>query len=526
MTKHLNNQENYSTYQPSLLLDFNYSFERDIRKDDIVHTIIEVIGKVNLGNILDLNNYDKREYDPVKMLTVLVLGFSENGYMSLRQLEKFVRNDIRCRFIMGNELPSYKSFHRFIEKRLKKSIEEIQAQIYLAIQSEEELNKQILYIDGTKFEANANKMTFVWRGWGKRHYPTNWKKSMQIVTELNTYFRKNEIDIKYSILKEPNIYYLTSIDEALEQWIMANKKTRNGRGKHEIAKLCDKLKPITKKLMEYQLQFDILGKRNSFSKTDCDATFMHMKYDYYNHTNVFKPGYNVQIGVSGGYIAYTYISGDANDVKTLQPFSEGYNKQFGYYPKTIVGDAGYGSYNNYLYCYEKGIKGVLKYSGYEKKKEKVSDKNRYKLSHMPRNEKGIPICPQGHTFTFEKSSTSQVEQYSKTIHFYRNEHCEDCPVRNMCTKSKNGRTAQITVGLEMMQQDIDGFLKSTQGISMMMNRSSQAEGAFADIKQNFQYTRLRRRGNSPVKVEIGLVSIGYNIRKYHNKNTKKESLLS
>ena len=66
---------------------------------------------------------------------------------------------------------------------------------------------------------------------------------------------------------------------------------------------------------------------------------MHMKYDYYNHTNVFKPGYNVQIGVNNGYIAYSYISPDVNDTKTAIPFLEGYRNQFGDDPKMVVTDA-------------------------------------------------------------------------------------------------------------------------------------------------------------------------------------------
>ncbi|MCQ4955024.1 transposase, partial [Holdemania filiformis] len=77
---------------------------------------------------------------------------------------------------------------------------------------------------------------------------------------------------------------------------------------------------------------------------------MHMKYDYYNHTNVFKPGYNVQIGVNNGYIAYSYISPDVNDTKTAIPFLEGYRNQFGDDPKMVVTDAGYGSFENYAYA--------------------------------------------------------------------------------------------------------------------------------------------------------------------------------
>ena len=170
-------------------------------------------------------------------------------------------------------------------------------------------------------------------------------------------------------------------------------------------------------MWQYAIQEDILGERNSFSKTDPDATFMHMKYDYYNHTNVFKPGYNVQIGVNNGYIAYQYISSDANDMRTLQPFTEGYKELYGQYPKMEVTDAGYGSYENYSYCKSKGIKGILKYSGYEKKKEKVTDKNRYQLRHMERMEDGTPVCPAGHVFEKERIGVNLQGQYPKMTYW-------------------------------------------------------------------------------------------------------------
>lgn len=66
----------------------------------------------------------------------------------------------------------------------------------------------------------------------------------------------------------------------------------------------------------------MLQGKNSCSKTDPNATFMHMKYDYYNHTNVFKPGYNIQIGVSDGIIRNIYVSSDGNDLKAYIPFME------------------------------------------------------------------------------------------------------------------------------------------------------------------------------------------------------------
>ena len=184
-------------------------------------------------------------------------------------------------------------------------------------------------------------------------------------------------------------------------------------------------------------------------------------------------------------------------------------------------DAGYGSYENYSYCRSKGIKGILKYSGYEKKKEKITDKNRYQLRHMERDENGTPVCPVGYVFEVERVGISLKGQYPKTTVYYRNKNCVECPHRSKCTTSKNGRSARIVPALEKMHREIDECLKSEEGKQLMKNRSVQAEGAFADIKQDFEYVRLHRRGESGVKVELELVCIGYNLRKYHNRKIAK-----
>ena len=517
MTSTQINQGHYTVYQPYMLLDFENSYKFDIPKDDLSVTVMEVLGRINLNTIIDFQNYDARSYDPVMMLSVILLAFSEEGYVSLRKLEKLCRYDIRYRNITGGLVPSYKSFERFINKTLKCSINDISKQVYLCVQDKKALEEQILYIDGTKFEANANKMTFCWKGWSKRYLPKHWQKYMELIRQLNKYFEKNDIDIKYSILKYPNIEYIMKIDSALEHYIAEKGYKRHKQGKHELAKLCDELKARAKSIWQYALQSDILGERNSFSKTDPDATFMHMKYDYYNHTNVFKPGYNVQVGVNNGYIAFSYISSDANDMRTLQPFLEGYKQMYGEYPDSVVADAGYGSYENYSYCLSKGIKGILKYSGQEKKKEKINENNMFKLVHMARTEDGTPICPAGHIFDTDRVKITYKGIYPMMTIYYKNNHCEGCPFRNKCTKAKEGRTAKTVPTLEKMHNRIDEYVKTDEGQTYMKNRSIQAEGAFANIKQDFEYVRLHRRGESGVEVELGLVCIGYNLRKYHNR---------
>lgn len=75
---------------------------------------------------------------------------------------------------------------------------------------------------------------------------------------------------------------------------------------------------------------------------------MNMKYDYYNRTGVFKPGYNLQIGVSDEYIMHVGLYNHPTDTKTFIPFMESYYQRDQEYPKYPVGDAGYGSYDNYM----------------------------------------------------------------------------------------------------------------------------------------------------------------------------------
>ena len=522
MTSTQINQGNYTAYQPYMLLNFDYSFQNDVLDDDLSVTILEVLGRINLNKFIDFHNLDSRSYDPVMMLTIILMAFAEDGYASLRKLEKLCRYDIRYRSIKNGCVPSYKSFERFINHTLKESIQTIAKEIYLYVQDEKALEEQILYIDGTKFEANANKMTFCWKGWSKRYLPRHWQKCMELLKQVNRYFKKHEININYSILKYPNIEYMIKIDEALENWLKEKEYIRKGRGKHEIAKLCDELKKSAVKMWEYAIQEDILEDRNSFSKTDPDATFMHMKYDYYNHTNVFKPGYNIQTGVSDGIIRNIYISSDGNDINTYIPFMEKYYEAYGSYPKKTPADAGYGSFDNYSYCKEHNIELYMKYAGYYKEKEKTNEKNRFKKTHMKRTEDGGFICPAGYEFEIEKVTIDSRSNYDKINFLFRNNKCGECPLRNKCTKSKSGRTIVHSYQMEEYQKEVKRNIRSEDGIRLMYQRSNETEGTFGDWKNNHQFERLHRRGENGVKLEIYLVAIGHNIRKYHRYKIQKQ----
>ena len=80
--------------------------------------------------------------------------------------------------------------------------------------------------------------------------------------------------------------------------------------------------------------------------------------------------------------------------------------------------------------------------------------------------------------------------------------------------------------VEKYHKEVRENIESDEGKKIMTQRSIQAEGVFANLKQDYGYTRLRRRGESGVKEEIFLAATGYNIRKYHkHKNRQKDEKL-
>ena len=157
-----------------------------------------------------------------------------------------------------------------------------------------------------------------------------------------------------------------------------------------------------------------------------------------------------------------------------------------------------------------------------KEQEKVTDKNRFRSYRMKPDEEVNIYCPQGHAFTLEQTKESVKGRYPRTIQFYRNEHCEGCPLRSECTRSKNGRTLQITERLIELQNEAKENLMTETGQELLKQRSIQAEGIFGQIKQDQEYDRLWRRKETMVKLELLLVSIGHDLRKYHTHKMQKQ----
>jgi len=113
----------------------------------------------------------------------------------------------------------------------------------------------------------------------------------------------------------------------------------------------------------------ILGNRNSYSKTDSDATFMRMKEDHMKNGQL-KPAYNPQISTENQFITNVTIHQTPNDTTTLKSHLEEFEKRYQKQSKTVVADAGYGSEENYEMLESKEITAYVKYNYFHKEQKK------------------------------------------------------------------------------------------------------------------------------------------------------------
>lgn len=469
-TNYTNN--NYKTKQLKLPLEI----EKIIEISDPVYSFCEIIDCIDLNSYFVKKGYKtgRPRYNRENLLKVILFSFMENGYLSLRGIEKACKTDIRYMYLLDDmTAPTFATIGNFIRENLTNTIENIFIEINKVIFEKQKVDLEHVYIDGTKIEANANKYTWVW----KKSCITNRNKVFCKITELIEKMNKEELmllEVKFEIRTE------------------------------------------------YARHIEICGeKRGSYSKIDKSATFMRIKTDYMGNDQLL-PAYNLQIGVCEEYIATVDVKQYASDMDCFVPLMEKFNEIYGRYPKYPIADAGYGSYNNYLYCEQHGMEKFMKFTMFEKETKNEKYKNNpYRAVNFKRDGKGNIICPNNKKFKFKETRHIRGNQYGRTEEIYECEECSNCCYKQeCCPKAKNNRSIRLNQELTLIHKEVLNNLNSIHGALLCMNRSIQAEGTFGIIKYDKSYKRLRRKGLENVQLEFLLVACRYNLYKYHNKITR------
>ena len=482
---------------------------------------------------IDLHQYLKHipvhdtgrlRYNPVNMLKTILFGFMSEGYISLRKLEDNCKVNLRFMYLMDHEAPSYRTFGYFINEVLKDFMEKIFYEINHKIFQEEQVDLSHLYIDGSKFEANANKYKWVWKKATEKARYRLYKKITDLLEEINQGLAWRSMRIQVHEEYVPEYLEMTAV-RLKDLWQINEMAFVHGRGhrKTAIQRQYEELTGYIKKLSEYIEKISICGPdRNSYAKTDRDATFMRIKTDYMGNDQLL-PAYNIQLGIADEYIAVVDVNQYRSDMDCFIPLMEKFKGNYGFYPKYPVADAGYGSYNNYIYCSLHGMEKYMKFTMFNKEtKDRKYHDDPFRAVNFKIDGEGKLRCPRGKAFQLLYRRNVHGNAYGRREEIYQCEDCRGCPYAERCKKTDKNRKISLNKELTSMHEEVINNLDSIQGALLRMNRSIQSEGTFGIIKNDRWYKRIVRRGIKSVTLEIFLVSIGQNLYKYYKKKVRQK----
>lgn len=495
-------------------LQLPLSFEEFIPENHLVRVVNKIVDGLELSSLY--GRYKKGgcpAYHPRMMLKVMIYSYSQKTYSS-RQIAKALRENVNFMWIAGGNKPDFRTINRF-RTDMKDIIDDVFYDVVKLLIEKKYIKLENYFLDGTKIEANANKYSFVWN-----------KSVKNYDTKLDAKIRNHLKEIDHIVAEENKIYLDEDLEEVGENTRITSeqvasvvesidKKIEENPDNKELKKKSKEFKKdILPRKIKYENSMEIFEGRNSYSKTDHDATFMRMKEDHMMNGQL-KPGYNVQIGTENNYIVGYTIHPNPTDTKTLIPHLKHLEEKLGTLPKNIVADAGYGSEENYEYLEEKELGAYVKYNKFHWEKKKKNRDNPYLTDNLEYDEKNNEyICPEGRKMQLVGTRKYVTEAgYETTRDYYRCEDCSNCPRAGDCKKTEKPRMIKVSHRLNELKKKANENLCSEKGLKLRSRRVVEVEQTFGRIKGCWSFRRFMLRGKDKVKIEWGLLAIAHNITK-------------
>lgn len=268
------------------------------------------------------------------------------------------------------------------------------------------------------------------------------------------------------------------------------------------------------RLQKYEQQEATLKERNSYSKTDKDATFMRMKDAPLGKSNL-KPAYNIQMGTENQFITGYSIHQKPSDTSYLIPHLEKAKKYLPSMPKNIIADSGYGSEENYEYLERQNLLPYVKYNYFHKEKTAKFKEQLFRVENLIYDDKTDTfICPTGKRLKNTRQYTSNsTNNYPVNLSEYVCSNCKGCLFHDQCTRSNNNRKIEVSHRSRELRNKAREYLESEKGLELRSKRGVEVESVFGHIKANRGLRRFHLRGLDKVNIEWGLASIAHNMIK-------------
>jgi transposase len=486
------------------------SLDELIEVNHPVLTVNRVIDSVDINHLLQAyKGGGSSSYHPRMLLKVLIYAYLCNIYSS-RKIEEALKSNIHFMYLSGMQQPDHNTINRFRADRLQSVLKTIFGQVVELLSKSGHLSLKEIYTDGTKIEANANRYTFVW-GNSIKYNESKMQAQLQELWAYTESIAKEELqDTSPVNFEQISPEALTKTVEKIHT-VLKDKEQVPSKVKQKINYI---KREWPKNIAKYQAQKQILKTRNSYSKTDTEATFMRMKEDHMKNGQL-KPAYNLQVSSNNQFIVNYSLHQNPTDTKTLQSHLESYQQLYHQNPQSIIADAGYGSEENYQLLEKENVKTFIKYNYFDKEQSKHFLKENYKADYLQYNQETDTLfCPSGKPMHFtgkvkRKNNSGYVQELSR----YRAVNCNGCQLREKCHQSKYNRKVDLNHTLRDYKTKTTQLLNSEIGIYHRKKRCYDVEPVFANIKHNKNFKRFNLRGIQKAEIETGLIALAHNLKK-------------
>ncbi len=486
-------------------------FER-IPLDHPVRLVDQVVDQLDLDHIIRLyKGGGTTSFHPRMLIKVLFYAYLSNIY-SCRKIERALQENIYFMWLSGNSTPDYRTINYFRGKRLKGQIQELFAGIVRMLHELEYVSLKVQYVDGTKIESAAGRYTFVWKKSVEKNKVKLEANIASVLADIDAQITQDQSSLGNQEVSK-------AIDSTqLKEKIKAINATLKGANKSTDKQLKKLEEDYLPRLEKYEEQLEILGDRNSYSKTDTDAVFMRMKEDHMKNGQL-KPAYNTQISTEEQFITHYSIHQTTADTTTLPEHLEGFESRYGKQSESIVADAGYGSEQNYELLEGQDITAFIKYNYFHMEQKRKHKQDPFSVQNLYYNDQeDFYVCPAGQKLSFVGQTTKvSTNGYTAQVSCYQAQRCEGCPMRGGCHKAQGNRLIEVNHRLAWLKARARERLLSAQGLYHRSKRPVEVEAVFGQMKSNNRFTRFSMKGLEKVTVEFGLMAIAHSLRKWAKK---------
>lgn len=401
-------------------------------------------------------------YDPRVLMGIYIWGHL-NGVRSSRRLERECRRNLELIWLTGELRPDFKTLCRFRQEN-GKAIRGVLAQFRMWAQNEGLYGKELVAIDGSKFEAVNSKA---------RNYTT--KKLEKIIARENAEVEQYLRDLEQADSEET--------DEEREQQLTGE----------ELRKKIARLKEYLNRHEGIQQKLQETGERQ-YCETDPDARMMKTSQGS-------RVAYNVQMAVDDKHklIIEMEATNERADQGLLAEMAKKTKEALGVEQLNVVADGGYFAKECLRECEENQITAFVRVPALGNAKSR----GLFTREDFTYDEgQDIYVCPAG--------AELRVTSKGTTHNVYATSKCRGCALRLRCTTSKNGRKIKRWVNQEILDRLLARMRDNPE---VLRRRKALAEHPFGTIKVSMNHERFLTKGLENVGTEISLAAISYNLKR-------------